>query len=757
MTHDSRGPAGAEIDPVRVIVPHLAAPEDAIRCAAARALGALADEDAAPALLDTLMDPDPDVRSDAMSALEGCARPQDAAAIRRSLRDDPVADVKVAAIRALRRLEDDASAGLLRALAIDRCESHVAWEPRDEGWDDWLDVQVAAITALGDLRVEDAVDDLVRARRDDTGQDLDHVVFAALANMPGRGVAVLLDVLGDDDPQVRRRALAALSGSECTLAGTVRDRLVRDPDPDVRSLAIESIGEGDEFLAKCALTDPSARVRRTALARVGASRPDIARLALDDPNEGVRATALEALAARTAPGGVCGVEPIRGQKSDITARAEAGLRTGGAPLATTCASVLPRLAGADALHVLREAAGDREKPLEVRVAALWAMREVASDEVIDTLRAAVVDPVRQLRLTALASVGALTRSASDDICRRARAVLIDAISGGLRIAEMAHATGEVGGAPSRGASASGQGPEEGIAASPEVTIVPAAASAPPVSEADRADTGAGDRPYPRSTLEAIGSPWHGGARPAYMSARASGTPDDSRRHALVRPRPTASADSVDIDAEVRIAAIRIAGGCVGDGIEEALVQAAESPFSHDCTAALEAIARGAEADRLSPGSAAILTRSLRHEDSRVRAVAARALQLAHEHADRVLAPLIDDCDAEVRGRAVSAAAATCPEAAMAGFRDPSPLVRRAAVDALVARGRPVVLENGLRMLVRGGWNDTLIDACRRHPAVRRLLLRMLDAPECSRRTILTILDALGHAVEDSDPSVGIGP
>ena len=157
------------------------------------------------------MDEDPDVRSDSMAALVHRARPQDAAAIRRSLQSDPVGDVKIAAIQALCRLKDEASIALLQALAKDRCEPDVAWE--HGSWDDWLDVQVAAIDALGRMNAGGAVDDLIEARADESGQDLDHAVFAALARMPGRGVATLLGFLGDGDARVRQRALAALSNA----------------------------------------------------------------------------------------------------------------------------------------------------------------------------------------------------------------------------------------------------------------------------------------------------------------------------------------------------------------------------------------------------------------------------------------------------------------------------------------------------------------------------------------------------------------
>ena len=747
MTHDSQSLPDAEIDPVGVIVPHLAASEDAIRCAAARSLGALGEEDAAPALLGTLMDPDPDVRSDAMNALERCARPQDAAAIRRSLRDDPVADVKIAAIRALRRLEDEASAGLLRALSIDRCEPHVAWEPPDEGWDDWLDVQVAAITALGEMRVEDAVDDLVRARRDETGQDLDHVVFAALANVPGRGVAVLLDALGAGDPRVRRRALAALSKRAHRLPARVHERLLRDPEPDVRVLAIESTGGPAEVLARLASNDRCAFVRRTALARIAPSRPDIVLSALDDPDESVRATALEAIAASPAL-----LRELRGEAfpvgvSDLAGKARVWLRTAGSRLAAACASVLPRLAGADALDALREVAGNRGMAPQVRIAALRAMGETGTDATIDALRIAAADPARQVRLAALVAVGEMARSAPDDVRRRARDLLIDAARGGPRTAQGPASTRNVGGPRSLRSSKTGRSPAERTPAYPEDEAFPGGTPQPRVSSVTRTSAGTAERPYPRSTLGAIRASSTEAAQGAQASAPASDAARTSRRDGLVRPRRVAVDGCDDVATDIRLAAIRIAAECTGDGIEGMLAEAAGSVSPRERAAVLEAIARRAESISLSPGLVAALDRFLRHDDPRVRVAAARAIAGTAHDAHCTLAPLVADADACVRTVAIAAVAETHPEKVVGGIDDPSPGVRREVVDAMVAHGDLAVLEEGLRKVVDGGWSDTLIDACRRHCDASRVVLRMLNASQCPRRAVLMILDALGHVVE----------
>jgi len=701
-------------DPVRIISPHLKAPEEPIRCAAARALGALGGEDAAPALVDALLDSDPDVRADAMAALARCARPQDAPAIRRSLYGDPVGEVKTAAVRALGRLGDEASTALLRALARDRCESEMAWE--EGSWDDWLDVQVAAITALGELGAESAVDDLIRARAGEESQDLDHVVFAALAKMPGRGVPALLDFLKDGDTQVRQRALAALSSAGGGGLVGLRDRLAGDRSAAVRRLAAERLDMDDPALPALALKDSDATVRVAALARVAPVRADVVRSALADPGPEVRAVAVEALAAHGFPG----------DRSALAAKLEAWLREGDGALAVACAAGLPKVAGGAAPGPLREVAADAEALSEVRIAALKALGEVGTPEAVDALRAAAVDPVRQVRLAALAASAGLIRAGSE---AGARKLLIGAMRGDLRSAAST-ATEDL--IPGDAAPKPGErGP---IAIAPGGDIVPAP-DAPEVPEPPGAGLEA--PPYPRSTLEAIQAAGSGAA------ARSRVPPASSPSAGRIRSRRVPVEGADDVDADIRLAAVRLAADCAADGIDEALAETALSADSDLRAAVFEAIAQRAAAMPLAPGLEALLVRSLGADDARVRCAAARGLAHAGRDAAPHLIALLDDADASVRAAAVTAVGAVHPARVVAGFRDSSPLVRRAAVDAVIAADEERFLEDGLRVLVDGGRADSLMDACAHHSEVTARLTGMLSASEVSRQGLRTILEALG--------------
>ena len=700
-------------DPVRVISRYLRAPEEPIRCAAARALGALGDEEAAPALVEALVERDPDVRADVMAALARCARSRDAAAIRRSLRGDPVGEVKTAAVGALSRLRDEASTALLRALARDRCDSDVAWE--EGAWDDWLDVQVAAIAALGEMGAEAAADDLVRARSDEAGQELDHVVFAALAKMPGRGIAALLDFLNDGDARVRQRALAALARAGRERLAPLRDRLAGDPNAGVRRLAVDNLDAGDPALSELALNDPDPSVRAAALARVVPGRPDIGRRALGDAEPAVCRVALEALAACLS----------RADEPELGARFEAWLHGADAPLAAACAAVLPGVRGEDALSVLCESAMNTETAAEVRIAALRSLEKIGTREAVAALRPAAVDPVRQIRLAALAAAAAMTGAASEDVRGQARDLLVDAVRGHLRAPESSH--DEV--PDPTVAGLAGQGP---VAITPEGGIIAVDALAPDAAAAGP-DDDAGPS-YPRATLEAIQATGPMVPSPAVPPSSSRGRRTGSRRV------PVGGAD--DIDADVRLMAVRLAADCAAEGIDESLAEAAESSTPELRAAAVEALAQRASAMPLPPGLPAVLIRCLGCDDARVRCAAVRALTAAGREAAPRIIPLLDDADASVRAAAVTAVGGVHPEAVMRALGDPARLVRQAAAAAMATGHDSGTLETGLRKLVDGGWSDSLADTSRRHPEARQILLRMVAAGEVAGQALRVILDAL---------------
>lgn len=102
------------------------------------------------------------------------------AALLDSLRLDPCGDAKRQSVLALEQLGAEQAVPLLRDLVRGRGDE-VVWDEMAilDGWDDWLDVQVAAIRAVASFRAQEAVPDILAAPLDEEAQDLSDVATRA--------------------------------------------------------------------------------------------------------------------------------------------------------------------------------------------------------------------------------------------------------------------------------------------------------------------------------------------------------------------------------------------------------------------------------------------------------------------------------------------------------------------------------------------------------------------------------------------------
>ena len=718
-------------DPVSVIARHLRDGDDVVRCAASRALGRLADPAAAPALVEALLDEDPDVRNDAMEALVACARPEDADAIRRSLMGDPVKEVKAAAIDALCRLNDRASLPLLRALAKDRCAHDVAWEDEAGMWDDWLDVQLAAIAALGEMGAAEAIDDLLLARSDEMGQELDDVVFDALARIPDGGIETLLGLLRDRSERVRARALQALAKARRELLLPLRELLLRDSSADVRRLALLCLDPADPAVDDLVLRDPDPVLRRDALGAFAEQRSDLAKAALRDEDEAVRACAIDWLAPH-----------LDGPTAeDLAANLQVWQETAGPTLAAACLKALPALIGSRAEPLLCAVAVDSARTLEARVAALRALASCREVDSIEALRQCAIDRMRQVRLVAIASLADLSKGGEGDLQSIARDALVAALRGDLLATNPAPAGDLSSSDDELGASKVEGGAGGRITISRDGEILSPAADGPQ----DDGEALPGDNViqgvFPRSTLDAIQS------SATLTREETDPEPDDERRDPSEAPRKgkrrrVAVDGPDDVAGDIPLIALRVAADCPGAEVDAALRDAFLSADQRRPVAA-EAIARRSEVLALSSALLSHVTAALEDEDPVVRGHAAAAvLRSASDAADR-LRPLLDDPDAVIRALALRAVSTA--EAARAGLADSSLLVRRAALDILLKDAEETELNRGLATALSGGWSDSLADACGRSAAARRHLLGVLGAEAVERRAALVALEALAQA------------
>ena len=652
MTRADSAPSLPRLDAADVIARHLQSEDEVTRCLAAKALGNIGantgGDVGADALVAALMDTDPDVRADAMEALVTCARPQDAADIRRSLIGDPVQEVKVAALRALAGLGDRDSIALIRRLALDRAEDTVSWEDTAGMWDDWLEVQIAAVEALGELDAAGAVEDLLAARSDEFGQELDHVVFSALARIGDGGIAALTGLLEDDDDRVRARALTALADTRPEILAPMIERFVADANPEVRSLAVACAAPESAHAERLALHDSDAAVRLRALSAFGGQRPDIATAALADPDEAVRAAALEQVVSR----------PDLPADDDLLANVIAWTRTAGAKLAGTCAAALPRLAGERAAEPLIALASDDTRPVEARAAALGGLGQVlgmgvAGEGVVEQLRASATDPLRPVRVAALAGLARICGEGAAAANRSlAEETLAAAMTGDLHGAGAATAdetADEAVDAENEGLAAT-KGEGEGqrrVTITRDGEIVEQAAAPEPEplptsSASDTSDTNVIAGRFPQSTLEAIQAPANVG------SGAGDVTLSDSDLSFLElaqggRRRGRVSVDGPsEIGDDLRITALRIGACSGGESIEQAIAGALAARTQSVRAAAFEALARRAEAGPVSSALVDLATAAISDPEPLVRGYCARMVRAASPDAAALLMRQIDE-------------------------------------------------------------------------------------------------------------------
>ncbi len=747
------GVPGSALDPAEVIGRHLRDGDALTRSLAARALGAQGVA-AAPALVAALLDQDPDVRGDALAALVACARREDAAAIRSSFCGDPVPEVKLAALQALVRLRDPEFLPLLRRLAKDRAEDTVTWEDEAGVWDDWLDLQFAAIEALGELGLSDVIDDLLEARADEMGQELDTVVFAALARLGEGGIAALFGLLHDADARVRRRALAALRKAQPEALAPMIDILAADTDPEVRILAVACLAADSPLLEQLLLRDDDPEVRRRSLMACAAARPDLARAALRDPDETLRALALEQIAAAERG-------PAFSGDSDLAANAVAWMRSAGDSLAATSAAVLPKLDPAGAAGPLWELAGDGARPAAARVAALRALCQAPAAGLAESLAALLTDPARALRIAALAALADLCdRAAAPAERDAAEAALLGAIKAALpadRIA--APDSSEVESEASLGASKVEAAGQRQIAITRDGDIVerpePAAKApeaATPEEETPEPPGGSPDEGpdegnvirghFPRSTLEAIQAP------PEALPPAGAGDLSDSDLSYLElaqrgRRRQRVSVEGpADIAADVRLAALRIGACCGSPAVESAIAELLPAAPQALRFAAFEALARRAGERALSPHVLPELQKGLADADPAVRACAARALQAGSATATAHLAPHLEDSDAMVRAEALKAVGRDRRSCRLAGLSDAAPLVRRTALQLVLDCGDGAELAEALAGCAQAGSVDVLTAACGSSQQAVAELLALLSKAQPDTRQSRAALEAL---------------
>jgi HEAT repeat protein len=374
---------------------------DIHRCAAATALGRLGVPDAVEPLIDALRDEDEDVRTDAATALAGLRDGRAAVSLLENLIEDPCGDVKTAALETLSRMRSPDLIPWLRRIVRGRDEE-IAWD--DDaldagGWDDWVDLQVKAIEALGELAIEDAVGDIVAAMGDEMGQDLTDVGLRALVRLGDSGIDAAIEMLDTPDARLRRRVVVCFAGVDSPAAEAAVVGALSDSSIDVRIEAVQALASRDPSRpALLALfDDPSPAMRAAVVRHCGPAASDRLLTALADESQEVRRAVLDLIAR----------EPSLLPAETVVPLATAMLGGEAPKSAATAAAAIAALGGEAAAETLSAQALDPSRPAMVRLAALAGLIQLGDKTVFDVLAASASDGDRQVRLQALAGLAGL--------------------------------------------------------------------------------------------------------------------------------------------------------------------------------------------------------------------------------------------------------------------------------------------------------------------------------------------------------------
>ncbi len=716
--------AGSETDPALGLVCQtlgtiLTDGIDIHRCQAARALGRIGSLAGVQPLIKALLDEDEDVRTDAAEALLELADPLAGEQLFENLLGDPCTEVKLAAIETLAKLQDRRVIPWLRRMVKGRDEE-IAWDEEEffsSGWDDWIEIQMAAVCALADLNATEAVPDIVNAIRDENAQDMTETAFRALAQMGSPGIAALADFLNEETTRPRRRAATALANVDSKDVERPLAQAFSDPSADVR-LAVMSARAvkfpNDPHLSEM-FKDPDVEVRATALQLIGRNHHDALIALLDDPANKVQTTALSVLAS---------IEEldVSGQLIDAV-RVKIGAKN--AEISATAVNTLAAIAPNVALGELIPLVKDNRSPVAVRLGALCGLALIGGERAIDALVAVIDDPERQIRLETMSALVRLAKT-QNVWPNMAGNALLSALQGMYEPED----TDE---------KKSGEVLEEAtkIIEPPEIDVADIS-----IDE---------DKAFPSSTLESI-------LEDAPEIAEAAGLPDkgvelsamDMERLAIAKnvvgKKKMVTKPVVVKHQDIRCFAARVLGDLNQNEVAMELAQTLGAADAETRMTAADSLARIGSVTRAFPSEIEdILISAIESADRDLKLLLIRSLAACNgENIVELLGKYLNDEDSFVRSEAIRALSRLGKIDANieAHLDDLDPSVRLSAAEAIAATARPGAVD----LLV--SFSFSFEGHHRRHAA---RLLRKLNPVQASAK----FLDVLGDPEKKRVWSVAI--
>ncbi len=408
------------------------------RCYASRTLGVLGDANAIPTLVQCLRDEDIDVSMDAADALGRIGNHDAIPPLLESLKHDPNGEVKIAVVDALGKIGGQYVITPLLEIAKS-CPDTIAWDDSGD-WNDWWDMQLKAVEALGRMRVADAVPVLIAILEDEEGQDIESEVLKALALIGGKGEAFLIKRLEQGFPRERRRAATALGLSNGANTRKALARAMIDQDSNVRVAALRALGKlgASQYLDIILrfLNDPDPEMRRAVIDvtteflvtkdDAEMMRDKLAPL-LTDLNPAVRAATLTALR---------NLEPL---SQEMLEQIRQCLNDPDNTVISVACILLAHLGDHTVLITLLQILSDKKRDLNLRSQVATALGILGDAEAVNILTWAIKDEAQPVRLAALNALMQLEKNKDFKLLPEQRTpleIVIDALKGEITVSSV---------------------------------------------------------------------------------------------------------------------------------------------------------------------------------------------------------------------------------------------------------------------------------------------------------------------------------
>ena len=250
------------------------------RCNVIRTLGVLKASESTPILIQSLRDEDLDVCIDAAENLGKIGAVDSISALLESLENDPDGEIRTIIVAALGEIathqatgqesssEADKAIDALLKIAHQRPEN-LEWLGE---WDDYWDMQLNAVKALGKLGVKRAVPIMEEIITSDDHQDIESEVLTALAQIGREGHALLEKRLKNGAARERRRAAQALGHAVTPESLLMLAQGLLDSEAAVREATLQSLAQrqATQYMKAILiyLRDPEPEVKAAAMAAI---------------------------------------------------------------------------------------------------------------------------------------------------------------------------------------------------------------------------------------------------------------------------------------------------------------------------------------------------------------------------------------------------------------------------------------------------------------------------------------------------------